>query len=122
MKASSLSQEIFKNSNKILGEIFFSTPKWMTSISIPVYWFIQAYFFFRSLSFHFPFSRWPTNQIEVEVSDSIFETEAQPDIEIEAVEAIEATKAVEAIEATEAVEAIEAANHQNPVEAVEGKE
>ena len=70
-------------------------------------------YFFRSLSFHFPFSRWPTNQVEVEVSDSIFETEAQPDIEIEA---------VEAMEATEAVESIEAANQQNPVEAVEEKE
>ena len=68
---------------------------------------------FCSLSFHFPISRWPTNQVEVEVSDSIFETEAQPDIEIEA---------VEAPEATEAVEAIEAAGHQNPVEAVEEKE
>ena len=79
-------------------------------------------YFFRSLSFHFPFSRWPTNQVEVEVSDSIFETEAQPDIEIEAVEAMEATEAVESIEATEAVESIEAANHQNPVEAVEEKE
>ena len=94
----------------------------MTSISIPLCSFIGAYSFiweyihisfFRSLSFHFPFSRWPTNQVEVEVSDSIFETEAQPDIEIEA---------VEATEATEAVEAIEAAGHQNPVEAVEDKE
>ena len=83
-----------------------------------VYWSLFVYLgvhisFFRSLSFHFPFSRWPTNQVEVEVSDSIFETEAQPDIEIEA---------VEATEATEAVEAIEAAGHQNPVEAVEEKE
>ena len=58
--------------------------------------------FFRSI--HFPFSRWPTNQIEVEVSDSIFETEAQPDIEIEAVEATEATEAVEAVDAIEAVD------------------
>ena len=77
--------------------------------SVPTYILL----FFRSLSFHFPFSRWPTNQVEVEVSDSIFETEAQPDIEIEA---------VEATEATEAVEAIEAAGHQNPVESVEEKE
>ena len=71
---------------------------------------------FCSLSFHFPISRWPTNQVEVEVSDSIFETEAQPDIEIEA------TEATEAVDTTEAVEAIEAAGHQNPVEAVEEKE
>ena len=73
--------------------------------------------FFRSI--HFPFSRWPTNQVEVEVSDSIFETEAQPDIEIEAVEATEATETTEAVEA---VEATEAAVNQNPVEAVEEKE
>ena len=72
--------------------------------------------FFRSLSFHFSLSRWPTNQVEVEVSDSIFETEAPPDIEIEAVEAKEAK------EATEAVEVIEAANHQNSLEAVDEKE
>ena len=74
---------------------------------------------FCSLSIHFPISRWPTNQVEVEVSDSIFETEAQPDIEIEAVEATEAT---EAVDTTEAVEAIEATGHQNPVEVVEEKE
>ena len=73
--------------------------------------------FFRSL--HFSFSRWPTNQVEVEVSDSIFEAEAQPDIEIEAVEATEASEVKEAVEA---IEAIEAAGHQNPVEVVEEKE
>ena len=78
-------------------------------LGVPIY----IYFYFCSLSFHFPISRWPTNQVEVEVSDSIFETEAQPDIEIEAVEGTEATEAVEAIEAT---------GHQNPVEAVEEKE
>ena len=65
--------------------------------------------FFRSL--HFSFSRWPTNQVEVEVSDSIFEAEAQP-----------TTEATEATEAVEAVEATEAAVNQNPVEAVEEKE